>query len=189
MAQPYSSQESGFASAMRRFSTVFLVEGVILIILGLIAVAVPAVATVAITILLGWLFIISGAVGLATSIWARPVPGFWWAIVSAIVGLIVGIMLVGQPAKGAVSLTFLLIAFFIIEGVATIMYAVDHRRELQAQWGFMLASGVVTLALAALIIMGLPGTAEWALGLLVGVDMLFGGAALIAMALAARHAA
>jgi uncharacterized membrane protein HdeD (DUF308 family) len=79
-----------------------------------------------------------------------------------------------------------LIAFFIIEGVASIMYALDHRKQSSGRWGWMLLSGVIDLVLAAMIFSGLPGTAAWALGLLVGINMIFGGSALIAMALAAR---
>jgi len=87
----------------------------------------------------------------------------------------------------ALSLTLVLVAFFIIEGIASIMYAVDHRRQLTGSWGWMLLSGIIDLILAAIILAGLPGTAVWALGLLVGINMLFGGGALIAMALAARQ--
>ncbi len=189
MSSSNSSPDSGVASAFRRMSTLFLVEGIVLIILGALAIAVPVVATIALTILFGWLFIISGVVGLISSIAARGAPGFWWAVLSAILGIVVGILLVGQPVVGALSLTFLLVAFFLVEGIATIGFAVSHRSELGAPWGFMLASGIVTLGLAILILLGLPGTAAWALGLLVGIDMLFGGAALISMAFAARRAA
>jgi len=90
------------------------------------------------------------------------------------------------PISGTISLTLVLIAFFIIEGIVSIMYAIDHRNQLSGQWGWMLLSGIIDLILAAIIFAGLPGTAAWALGLLVGINMLFGGAALIAMALAAR---
>ncbi|MFZ3241827.1 MAG: DUF308 domain-containing protein, partial [Pseudolabrys sp.] len=69
---------------------------------------------------------------------------------------------------------------------ASIMFAFDHRRELSGQWGWMLASGIIDLALALMIFAGLPSTAAWALGLLVGINMIFGGAALIAMSLHAR---
>jgi len=82
-----------------------------------------------------------------------------------------------------------LTAFFIVEGVASIMYALEHKRELSGRWGFMLMSGVVDLILAAIIIAGLPGTALWALGMLVGINMLFGGASLVGLGLAARNAA
>ena len=68
------------------------------------------------------------------------------------------------------------------------MYALDHRQQLSGRWGWMLVSGLIDLVLAAMILVGLPGTAAWALGVLVGINMIFGGTALIAMGLHARHA-
>jgi len=94
-----------------------------------------------------------------------------------------------MPLTGAFSLTVVLVVFFIIEGVASIMFSLDHKRELSGRWGWMLASGVIDLVLAVLIFAGLPSTAAWAIGLLVGINMVFGGAALVAMALHARRAA
>jgi len=82
-----------------------------------------------------------------------------------------------------------LIAFFLIEGVVSIMFALDHKRELSGQWGWMLMSGLIDLVLAVMIFAGLPSTAAWAVGLLVGINMIFGGTALIAMALHARKSA
>ena len=90
---------------------------------------------------------------------------------------------------GALSLTLVLIAFFLIEGVVSIMFALDHKRELSGQWGWMLMSGLIDLVLAVMIFAGLPRTASWAVGLLVGINMIFGGTALIAMALHARKTA
>jgi uncharacterized membrane protein HdeD (DUF308 family) len=66
------------------------------------------------------------------------------------------------------------------------MYALEHRRQLTGRWGWMLASGIVDIILAIIILAGLPGTALWALGLLLGINMIFGGTSLIAMALHAR---
>jgi uncharacterized membrane protein HdeD (DUF308 family) len=106
-----------------------------------------------------------------------------------VLAIAAGIVLLGWPARGAVSLTLLLIVFFIIEGVLSIMYAFEHKKELSGRWGWMLVSGIIDLILAAIIWGGLPGTAEWALGLLVGINMVFGGTAMIAMALHARTAA
>jgi uncharacterized membrane protein HdeD (DUF308 family) len=119
----------------------------------------------------------------------RNTPGFWWAILSGVINVAAGILLLSWPISGTVSLTLVLIAFFIFEGVATIMYAIDHRAQLSSRWGWMLVSGSVGLILAGIIFAGLPGTATWALGLLVGINLLFGGAAMIAMALAARNPA
>jgi uncharacterized membrane protein HdeD (DUF308 family) len=180
---------SAVASAIHEHWVLFLIEGIVLVILGVIAILVPLIATLALTILVGWLFLISGIVGLVTTFWARHAPGFWWSLISAIIGILAGLALLVSPVVGALSLTLVLIAFFIIEGVASIMYAVDHRRQLTGSWGWMLVSGIIDIILAGIILAGLPETAVWALGLLVGINMLFGGGALIAMALAARQPA
>jgi len=134
-------------------------------------------------------FLISGVVGLFTTFWARHVPGFWWSLISAIIGIAAGVVLLLWPITGTLSLTLVLIAFFVVEGIVSIMYAIEHRNQLTGRWGWMLVSGIIDLILAGIIFAGLPGTAVWALGLLVGINMLFGGEALIAMALAARHPA
>ena len=149
----------------------------------------PPIATLAFTIVLGWLFLLSGVMGLVTTFWMRRAPGFWWSLISAALGIVVGGLLLARPISGALSLTIVLVAFFIIEGAASIMFALDHRRELSGQWGWMLMSGIVDLVLAALVFGGLPSTAAWAIGLLVGINMVFGGSALIAMALHAKNAA
>ncbi len=164
----------------------YLIEGIILIALGAAATVVPPIATLAVTIFVGWLFLISGLVGLYMTYRTRGVPGVWWSLFSAILAVAVGGLLIARPISGAFSLTFLLITFFIIEGVVSVMFALDHRRELPGAWGWMLASGIVDLVLATIIFAGLPGTAAWAIGLLVGINMTFGGVALVAMALQAR---
>jgi uncharacterized membrane protein HdeD (DUF308 family) len=176
-------------NALHRHWVLFLIEGIVLLILGAFAVMVPPIATLAVTILFGWLFLISGVVGLITTFWMRNAPGFWWSLVSAVLGIVVGLLLLARPLGGALSLTLLLIAFFIVEGAVSIMFALDHKRELSGQWGWMLVSGIIDLALAAMIFAGLPSTAAWAVGLLVGINMIFGGAAMIAMALHARKLA
>src|ERR1700719_12907 len=171
------------ATSLHEHWVLFLVEGIVLVVLGLIAIVVPPIATLAVEILFGWLFLISGIMGLITTFWMRQAPGFWWALLSAVLGIAAGIVLLAQPVSGVLTLTLILIVFFTIEGVASIMYALEHKRELSGRWGWMLASGIVDLILAAIIFAGLPGTAAWAIGLLVGINMVFGGSALIAMAL------
>jgi uncharacterized membrane protein HdeD (DUF308 family) len=187
MNQTSGRMSRAVASAIHEHWVLFLIEGIVLLILGVVAILVPLIATLAFTILVGWLFLISGIVGLIATFWARNAPGFWWSLISAVIGILAGLALLTSPVVGALSLTLVLVAFFIIEGIASIMYAVDHRRQLTSSWFWMLLSGVIDLILAAIILAGLPGTAVWALGLLVGINMLFGGAALIAMALAARR--
>jgi uncharacterized membrane protein HdeD (DUF308 family) len=184
---------SGFqraaAAALHEHWVFFLVEGVVLLVLGAIAIVLPPLATLAVTILIGWLFLISGVVGLFTTFWMRQAPGFWWSLLSAVLAIVVGVLLLAAPPSGAFTLTIVLVVFFIIEGGASIMFALDHKRELSGKWGWMLASGIVDLVLGAMIFAGLPSTAAWAIGLLVGINLVFGGLALIAMALHARNAA
>src|ERR1700753_3060938 len=93
-----------------------------------------------------------------------------------------------RPMQGVLTLTIVIGAYFLAEGVATIMYALEHRKELSGRWSWMLVAGLMDIVIAFFIIAGLPGSAEWAIGLLVGINLLFGGATLIGMALAARNA-
>jgi len=167
----------------------FLIEGIILLALGLAAIVLPLIATVAIAIVIGWLLLMSGIVGLIATFRMRRAPGFWWSLLSAILAIAVGLMLLQSPLAGALSLTLLLTVFFIVEGVASIFYALEHKRELSGRWSFFVLSGVLDLFLASIIILGLPSTAAWALGLLVGINMVFGGSAVISMALHARTTA
>jgi uncharacterized membrane protein HdeD (DUF308 family) len=191
MNQPADEQgiERAVASAIHAHWKLFLIEGIILAILGVAAIVVPPIATLAFELVIGWLFLISGIVGLITSFWMRNAPGFWWSLLSAVIGIAAGLVLLRWPISGTLSLTFVLIAFFVMEGIITIMYAIDHRNQLSGRWGWMLASGIVDLILAGIIFAGLPGSATWALGLLVGINMVFGGTAMIGMALAARQPA
>ena len=181
--------ERTVARAIHAHWMLFLIEGIVLVVLGAAAIILPVVATLAFTLVIGWLFLISGGVGLVTTFWMRNAPGFWWALLSAAIAIVAGILLFRWPLNGTLSLTLVLIAFFAFEGIATVFYALEHRAQLSGRWGWMLASGIVDLVLAGIIFAGLPGTATWALGLLVGINMLFGGTAMIGMALAARQAA
>lgn len=184
-----ASMQKAVVKAIHDHWKLYLAEGILLVLLGAVAILIPPLATLAVTILFGWLFLISGVIGLVTTFWMRNAPGFWWALISAALAILAGGWMLAQPVAGALSLTLVLIAFFVIEGVASIFFSLDHRREFSGQWGWMLASGIVDLVLAVMLLMGLPSTAVWALGLLVGINMVFGGVALIAMALHARKEA
>lgn len=175
-----------FAKTLSTHWKFFAFEGVALVLLGIAAIIIPQIATLTVALLVGWLFLFSGIIGLVTTFRMRAGPGFWWSLISAIIAIGAGLVLVASPVGGAISLTFVLIAFFLAEGVASIMFALDHREELPNSWIAMLLSGIVDIGLGAIIFLGLPGSAAWAIGLLVGINMIFGGAALIAMASQAR---
>ena len=176
------------SGALRRHWILFLSEGIALVILGILAIMAPTIASVAATVFFGWILLLSGVIGLIATLRARAAPGFGWSLLSALVGVVAGVLLLGWPLPGALSLTAVLIAFLLVEGGVSIMYALEHRNAPSGRWGWMLASGILDVFLGLLLLIGLPGTALWALGLMVGINMLFGGWALILMALHARPA-
>ena len=118
-----------FTRSVRRHWRLMITEGLILVALGLSAVIVPSFAKLAVTIILGWLFSVSGLVGLITTLAGRHAPGFWWSLLSALLALAVGIILIDWRTNNALFLTYLLIVFFVIEGIVTIMFAIAHRRQ------------------------------------------------------------
>jgi uncharacterized membrane protein HdeD (DUF308 family) len=185
---PVTLLREQLAGAVRRHWVLFLCEGIALVILGLLAVLAPMIASVAATVFFGWILLLSGVVGLISTLRARQAPGFAWSLLSALVGIVAGGLLLAWPLQGTLSLTAVLIAFLLVEGGVSIMYALQHKSALSGRWGWMLASGIVDVFLGLLLFIGLPGTALWALGLLVGINLLFGGWALILMALHARPA-
>jgi len=186
---PTGNIGTAFRQTIRHHWVLFLSEGIALLILGMLAIFLPALASLAAAVVFGWLLLLSGIIGLIATIRARHAPGLWWSLLSALLGIVAGALLLGWPMQGVFSLTAVLIAFLLIEGVLSIFYALEHRRGLSARWGWMLASGLVDLVLGIILFAGLPGTAVWALGLLIGVNMIFGGWALIVMALEARSPA
>src|SRR5258705_2230111 len=185
--QDVTRLQTEMRASVREHWKAFLIEGILLVILGLAAMIVPPLASLAVTIFLGWMFLISGIAGLVLTFWARQMPGFWWSLISAVLAIGAGIILLAKPVQGTLTLTIVVGAYFLAEGVATIMYALEHRRELSGRWNWMLIAGLMDLLIAAIIITGLPGSALWAIGLLVGINLLFGGATLIGVALAARQ--
>ncbi|MDB5610913.1 MAG: hypothetical protein JWP25_7813 [Bradyrhizobium sp.] len=187
LPQDITNLQSKVSAAVREHWKAFLFEGILLVILGLAAIIVPPLASLAVTIFLGWMFLISGIAGLALTFWARQMPGFWWSLVSAVLAIGAGIILLARPVQGTLTLTIVVGAYFLAEGVTTIMYALEHRRELSERWSWLLVAGLMDILIAAIIIAGLPGSALWAVGLLVGINLLFGGATLIGVALAARQ--
>ena len=175
-----------FAAAIHAHWKLFLAEGIVMLVLGLLATAVPEVASLAIAIFIGWLFFIGG-IFRAASVWhSRHAPGFAWSMLTAILSIVLGLILILRPLPGVLTLTMVLIIFFIVEGIVSILAAIQHRNHLRS-WGWVLFSGIIDLLLAFLIWDGWPSSAEWAIGLLVGINMLFFGLSLVMTALAARQ--
>jgi uncharacterized membrane protein HdeD (DUF308 family) len=182
--------EQAAAKSLHDHWFLYVVEGLVLVVLGIAAIAIPPLAMIGIAILLGWLFLISGVIGLITTLWLREGPGFGSSLLSAVLGIAVGLALFVMPVEGAFAITILLVVFFVIEGATSIVFALEHRRQLSGKWEWMLASGVIDLILGTLIVINLPSSTAWVMGgLLVGINMLIGGIALTMMGLHARNEA
>jgi len=177
--------QNRLAAAIHAHWKLFLAEGIVMMVLGLLAIAVPEVATLAITIFVGWLFFIGGIFRTISVLQHRTMPGFVWSLLIAVLAILLGLILIARPIAGVLTLTIWLIVFFIVEGIAAIFLAIEHRRHLPS-WGWVLLSGLVDLLLAYLIWDGWPSSAAWAIGLLVGINMVFVGLSLVMTALAAR---
>lgn len=171
------------AESLRKHTTWFTIYGVVLALLGAAAIIMPGIATLATTILLGWLLLASGVIALIAVFSAgTSVPGFWWNLLTAIVYLLAGASLLWSPIAGVITLTIFLAAYFLATGVTKFIAAMAYRRDIPAAWGWVLFSAVVDIALAFLIFTGLPASATWVLGLMVGINLLMGGIALIVAA-------
>jgi len=173
--------------AIRRHWALFLIQGLIMIVLGFIAIGEPMVATLAVELFAGWLFLISGLVGLVGIFTARRAPSLWWTALSSLLGILVGIYLIWRPLAGVLSLTLVAAAYFGAQGIVQIITALTHRGSIPS-WVWMLFGGVINILLAAIILSGWPGTAAWTLGLLFGINLLVWGLSLTMTALACRTA-
>jgi uncharacterized membrane protein HdeD (DUF308 family) len=163
-----------------------LTQGIVMIVLGLVAIALPVFMTLAVEVMLGWLLLAGGLWRAVHTVRSRAGPGFASSLVMAIAATLLGFMLLLMPLPGVLTLTMLLFALFIIDGVSKIALAFDLRNHTK-EWPWPLMTGVLDLAFAALIITGWPSTAVWTVGLLVGLNMMFFGVAMTVIALAARR--
>lgn len=186
-SQDANVMQSAIGDALRTHWRLFLSQGVIMLILGGLAIAQPVLSTVAVDIYIGCLFLVSGIVGLIAMFSARDVPAFLWTLLTAALSMVVGVMLIWKPTEGAVSLTIVLTAFFIAEGIFQIVASFTYRDVVPGSWGWMLASGIADLVLAAIIILSWPISASWTLGLLVGVSLVTSGIAVVVMAMEGRN--
>lgn len=153
--------EQTLTQALQGRWVLFLIKGFVLVLLGVFASLAPMVAGFTVVTLIAWVISVAGVAGLITTFMARNAPGFWWSLLSAVIGVVAGALLLGGPKLEDVSITLLLVVFLNVEGLAWSGYALDHRRQLSGPWTWMLVSGVVNLILAFVFLCRLPGTAAW----------------------------
>jgi uncharacterized membrane protein HdeD (DUF308 family) len=178
-----------FREAMRetvkRYSLWYLCEGVLLAVAGILAAIYPVITSVAVVILLGWLLIVSGILQAISLIGARHVPHFWLQLTSVVLAILVGLLFLRDPAQGLVTITLLLIVFFMIEGMSKVVFALTIRPF--PNWGWVLASGLLGIVLSLVLWASLAQTALWLIGLLLGIQLISEGAALAYLAWQVRQ--
>jgi len=173
-----------FREAMRqtvkRYSLWYLVEGVLLVVAGILAVIFPVISSVAAVVLLGWLLIISGALQGISLVGAGHVPHFWLQLISVILAVLIGLLLLRHPGNGLLTITLLLIVFFMIEGISKVVFALTIRPF--PNWGWVLGSGLIGILLSLILWVRIPVTAVWLIGLLLGIELISVGAAIAYLA-------
>jgi uncharacterized membrane protein HdeD (DUF308 family) len=172
---------------VRRYSTWYLIQGLLMVLAGIVALVYPFVSTVALVLVLGWLLILSGVVQGISLIGAQNVPNFWLQLVSVVLSIIVGVLFLRRPGEAVVTLTLLLIVFFMVEGFAKLLFSLTIRPL--PNWGWVFASGIVGILLSFYLLANLTTTAVWLLGVLLGIQLVFEGVALTSLAWQVRRGA
>ena len=177
---------SAMRDVIKRHSLWYLLQGGLMVLAGVVAFLFPVFSSVAVVLMLGWLLIISGIFQAISLIGATNVPHFWLQLVSVALSVVIGILFLRHPGQGLLTLTMLLIVFFMVGGMAKVIFALTIRPF--PNWGWVLASGVVGVLLALYLWSSLPITAVWLLGILVGIQLVSEGAAMGYMAWQVRTA-
>jgi uncharacterized membrane protein HdeD (DUF308 family) len=166
----------------------FIVEGVLLLILGALAAVLPGLAGVAGALVFGWVLILAGVFGLASVFGARHHAHMWLSVISGLVALLVGALIVWRPLVGAVTLAIFIAAYLLIDGVALIGLAMDQRKRAARGWPWLVVSGVIDLLLGLVILAMGPLSDSVLLGFIIAIDLAFAGIALITLGWHARRA-
>ena len=190
MAEDYRSNAELFMEGAERAAQshwlILLVEGIALILFGILALFIPKLITLGITSALGWLFLFGGIAAIFVYVRLYRASAFRERFFLAVLSVIAGLALLARPFSGFISLTVLLIVCFALIGAIKLAYPIERFQYLSDYRGWIRASGVVDLALAAFMFADLPETALWAPGLLLAVNMILGGIALIVVAVVER---
>jgi uncharacterized membrane protein HdeD (DUF308 family) len=186
MAQASEAMREAMRETVKRYSTWYLLEGVLLAIVGVLALIFPYIASVTLVFLIGWILIISGVLQAIGLIGAKEVPHFWLQLISAALAIVIGVLLLRNPNAGLLIMTVLLIVFFFVEGVSKIIFALNIRPF--DGWLWVLLSGVIGVLLGAYLWANMPLSSEWVLGVLIGIQLICEGVALAYLAWRVRSA-
>jgi uncharacterized membrane protein HdeD (DUF308 family) len=159
---------------------------VLLIVLGMVAIGSPLLAALAVNVLVGWMIVLAGAVHLILAFRAHGAGSMIWKLLVGIAYLCFGIYMITHPLLGVASLTLVIASLFLIEGILNIILFFRMRPMHGSTW--VLVDGIITLLLGLMIYTQWPSSADWVIGTLVGISMIFSGVARIMMSLTVRRA-
>lgn len=162
--------------SIRRRSLLYLVQGGLLSLAGVLSLVFPLIFGTGLLVLIGWLLVLSGIVQGIGLIGAHKVPYFWLQFVSVALGTVVGFLLISRPEAGLLAVALLLVVYFMIEGVSRIVFALMIRP--MNDWLYLCLSGVVGIIVAMILAANLGTVAHWMLGALLGIYLIAAGAAL-----------
>ncbi len=160
---------------IRKRSLLFMLQAAVMVLAGVLALIFPAFMSTGLLALLGWLLILSGIVKIVSLVGATQVPYFWLELVTVALEILVGYLLIANPAAGLVAVTFLMLVLFLIVGITRVVFALMIRPI--PDWIWVLASGLVAIACALILFANLPEAATWLVGFLLGVELIAVGAA------------
>lgn len=165
----------------------FFLLGTVLIVLGIAAIGFPFLTTIAAKVFLGWLILIGGILQIVHAFSTREWSEFFFDLIIGALYVIVGGWLAFFPLTGILTLTVLLALAFLIQGFLEVGMA--FRMRPHAGWIWMLLAGLVAIAAGTLLIAELPSSATWAIGLIVGINLIMSGVAYLLLPIAARSSA
>jgi uncharacterized membrane protein HdeD (DUF308 family) len=168
-------------------STWSIVWGVLLVILGVLAIGSPLLAAVAVDVAIAWLIVFAGIIHIVIGFHSHGAGSVIWKLLVGLAYLAFGTYLIFRPLLGVASLTLVLAALFVIEGILNIIMYFRMRPLHGSLW--VLIDGIITLFLGGIISWQWPLSSAWAIGLVVGISMMVSGMARIAMSWAIRRAA
>jgi uncharacterized membrane protein HdeD (DUF308 family) len=180
-----AAMRDAMRDTVRRYSLWYLVQGVLMVVTGVLALVYPLIASVAIVRLLGWFLIISGVLQGIGLIGAREVPYFWLELISTILGIVIGLLLLRHTDAGLLFFSVLFLVYFMVEGIVKIIFGLTIRPF--PNWGWVFASGLIGILLALYLWANLTTVSEWMLGVLFGVLLLVEGLALASLAWRVRR--
>ena len=166
-------------------TTFLVVEGILLIVAGILAIVLPVGAAVALAVLVAIAFLVTGAFRIIRAISSRR-RGWGWAVAAGVIAVAAGVLIILDPFAGVIALTVIIGVYFLVEGIGNIVAAIRYGRD-AGGWGWLIVHGVLGILIGVLIVLSWPISAAWFLAILVGINFIFAGVSALALARALRN--